>query len=309
MRLSSGYLHRGSAARIGALAALLLVVGFLYLVPLLWMGVVSIKPADQAAAPGVGLLPNVESPDHPGERLSYVEPDYWAGAGKQAARNYRDVWDSPVADFPLYFKNSTIIATLSVLGMVVSSAVVAYGFARLKWPGRDGVFVLVLATLMIPPAVLMAPQYVLFKQLGWIGTFRPLWVLAWFGGAFSIFLLRQFFLTIPRELDEAARIDGCSHLGVFLRVILPMAKPALAIVALIQFASSWNDFQGPLLFLNHQDQYTLALGLQSYHQQHGGTPWNLVMAASCLVVFPVLVLYVVARRFFVESDASRGIKE
>ena len=289
------------------LHAVLWGVGLVYLVPLAWMFLVAIMPADQAAAPGVRLMPRVESAAPGGAQL--WSPGYWSGAASQAASNFRDVWNSPVADFPRYLKNSSVIAVLSVLGMVASSAVAAYGFSRLRWRGRDGLFFLVLATLMIPPVVLMAPLYVLFKHLGWIGTFRPLWVPCWFGGAFSIFLLRQFFLTIPRELDEAARIDGCSHWGVFWRVILPNAKPALAVVALMQFIASWNDFLGPLLFLNHQEQYTLSLGLQMYQSQHGGTSWNLGMAFSFLVVLPVLVLYVFARRFFVEGIAATGIKE
>jgi len=150
---------------------------------------------------------------------------------------------------------------------------------------------------------------VMFRHLGWVGTFLPLWVPCCFGGAFSIFLLRQFFLTIPRELDEAARIDGCSHWGVFWRVILPNARPALVVVALMQFIATWNDFLGPLLFLNKQEKYTLSLGLQMYQSQHGGTPWNLVMAASVLVVLPVLALYVLGRRMFVEGVAATGIKE
>ena len=160
-----------------------------------------------------------------------------------------------------------------------------------------------------PPAVVIPSLYIIFKHLGWIGTFRPLWVPAWFGGAFSIFLLRQFFMTIPRELDEAARIDGCSHLGILTRIILPLSKPALATVILLQFAGSWNDFLGPLVFLNHQEQYTLSLGLHMYQSQHGGTPWNLVMAASVLVVIPVLILYLFTRRVFVEGVGAGGVKE
>src|SRR5205814_132569 len=134
-----------------------------------------------------------------------------------------------------------------VAGMVLSSSVVAYGFSRIRWRGRDAVFTLVLATMMIPFTVIMAPQYLLFKHLGWIGSLRPLWVPAWFGGAFSIFLLRQFFLGIPRELDEAAQIDGCSSWGTFWRVIVPLSRPALAVVALFHFIYVWNDFLAPLI--------------------------------------------------------------
>jgi multiple sugar transport system permease protein len=300
---------RPARARRGpVLHAILWLVGLVYLVPLLWMVVLSFKPAEQAAAPGVGFLPRFARSGG-GSDLGVFEAAYWRRLGGQIAANYGEVWSGATADFPLYLKNTAVIGVLSVAGMVASSTVVAYGFSRLRWRGRDSVFLMVLATLMIPPVVLMAPLYVLFKQMGWIGTFRPLWVPCWFGGAFSIFLLRQFFLTIPRELDEAARIDGCSHWGVFWRVILPNAKPALAVVALMQFIASWNDFLGPLVFLNHERQYTLSLGLQNYQAQHGGTPWNLVMAFSVLVVLPVLVMYLLARRLFVEGVAATGIKE
>lgn len=280
-------------------------VAFAYAVPLLWMVLVSFKAQAEATAPGFKLLPTIG----PDGGYAVLDPRYWIGLAEQAARNYGEVWGSRAADFPTYLRNSTLIAVLSVVGMTISSSIVAYGFSRLRWRGRDSIFVLVLATLMVPPAVVIPTLYVLFKQLGWIGTFRPLWAPAWFGGAFSIFLLRQFFMTIPRELDEAARIDGCSHVGILTRIILPLSKPALATVILLQFAGSWNDFLGPLVFLNHEEQYTLSLGLHAYQSQHGGTPWNLVMAASVFVVAPVLLLYVLTRRVFVEGVGSDGVKE
>jgi multiple sugar transport system permease protein len=286
-------------------SVVLWLVGVAYAVPLVWMLLVSLKTRAEATAPGVRLLPTIG----PDAGYSLLDPRYWTGLVRQAIANYSQVWNSPSAEFPTYLHNSMVIALLSVVGMTVSSSIAAYGFSRLRWRGRDTVFVLVLATLMIPPAVVIPSLYVLFKQFGWIGTFRPLWVPAWFGGAFSIFLLRQFFMTIPRELDEAARIDGCSHMGILTRIILPLSKPALATVILLQFAGSWNDFLGPLVFLNHQEQYTLSLGLQTYQAQHGGTPWNLVMAASVIVVIPVLILYMFTRRVFVEGVGSEGVKE
>ena len=141
-----------------------------------------------------------------------------------------------------------------------------------------------------------------------LGTFKPLWLPAWFGNAFCIFLLRQFFLTIPDELGEAARIDGCSEWGIFWRIVLPLSRPALAVVALLTFMSSWNNFQGPLIFLQSPQQYTLALGLQTFQSQQNGTDWNLLMAASLLVMLPVLVLFIITQRFFVEGIATTGIK-
>ncbi|QOI99149.1 MAG: carbohydrate ABC transporter permease [Phycisphaeraceae bacterium] len=232
-----------------------------------------------------------------------------AGAAAQASRNYRDVWTSDTADFPLYLKNSLLVTSLSVVGMVLSSAAVAFGLTRVRWRGARVVFALVLASLMIPFTVLMAPLYLVYRELGWIGTFLPLWAPAWLGGAFSIFLLRQFFLTIPREIDEAARLDGCSEPALFLRVILPAAAPALALVAILQFVASWNDFLQPLLVLNHPEQYTVALGLQMYQSQHGGTPWNLVMAATTLAVLPVLAVYFIASRRITDAAAASGITE
>ncbi len=297
------HFRRSPAARVLA-HTLLWGLGVIYLLPLIWMAAVSLRTPDDSAAPGGGLLPAFPRDGQPLTGFEYLR----ALLG-QAAANYSEVWNSPIADFPLYLRNSLLVALLSVLGMVLASSIVAYGFARLRWPGRDATFVVLLTTLMIPQAVVVAPLYVLFKHLGWIGTFKPLWVPAWFGGAFSIFLLRQFFLTIPRELDEAARIDGCSHLGIFTRIILPLSTPALAAVALLQFAATWNDFLAPMLFLNHQHDHTLSVGLHMYLTQHGGTPWNLVMAFSLMVVAPVLGVYVLARRFFVEGVGSEGLKE
>jgi multiple sugar transport system permease protein len=288
----------GSAGRDIGLAsrtAIYSMLGFvatLFVAPLIWMFSTSIKPADQALSTPPRLLPSPAS-----DTL------------KIASENYQAVWNDPVVDFPLYFRNTLLVAVLSVIGMVLSSAIVAYGFARVKWRGKKWVFPVMLATMMIPFPVVMVPLYVIFKQFGWIGTFSPLWIPAWFGGAFNIFMLRQFYMTIPRELDEAARIDGCSHWGIFWRIILPLSRPALTVVALFHFIGVWNDFLGPLIFLNDRDQFTLALGLQLYQSQTGNTPWHLLMAASTMVVAPVLVLFLLAQRTFIEGIATSGLKE
>lgn len=291
--------RRGPLTRT-ALYVLLIVVGIAYALPIVWMASTSIKPADEALSRSVGLFPSLQSRDG---------GTYTARLLGQVRDNYRDVLDSPVADFRLYLRNSMVVASLTVAGMTISSAIVAFGFSRIRWRGRDAVFVLVLASMMIPFTVIMAPQYLLFKHLGWIGTFLPLWVPAWFGGAFGIFLLRQFFLGIPRELDEAARIDGCSYWGVFRYVIVPLSRPALAVVALLTFISTWNDFAAPLVFLNHQEKYTAALGLQMYQTEHTTTPWNLVMAASVLVIAPVFLVFLFAQRALIRGIATQGIKE
>lgn len=229
-------------------------------------------------------------------------------------KNFPDVWHNPRANFALWTRNTLIIAALTVVGVTFSSSIVAYGFARLRFRGRGVLFALMLSTMMIPFPVMMVPLYTIFRWLGdhtgiqWLGTFRPLWVPAWFGSAFSIFLLRQFFVTIPDELSEAARIDGCSEWGIYWRIILPLSRPALSVVALFTFMYVWRDFLGPLVYLQRPTQYTLALGLQAFQSQNGGTSWNLLMAAAVLVIAPVIVLFFVAQRTFIEGIATTGIK-
>lgn len=208
----------------------------------------------------------------------------------------------------IYARNTIVLCALIVSGTVVSNSLVAYSFARLKWPGRDFVFSLTLATMMVPFPVLMVPTFSLFRSLDWIGTYRPLWVPAWFGSAFSIFLLRQFFRTIPMELSEAAKIDGASEWRIFREVVLPLSKPAIAVVALFAFMGAWNDFLGPLIYLLDQKTFTLSLGLQFYQSQSGGTSWNLLMAASTLVILPVLVLFFFTQRLFIQGIAVTGLK-
>ncbi len=274
------------------LYAALIAIGIAYSLPLIWMVSTSIKPEAQTVERSINFLPT------PASQTFSI-----------AADNYSRVWHDPTVNFPLYLRNTLIIAALSVIGMVLSSAIVAFALARLQWRGRGTVFAIILATMMIPFPVLMVPLYLVFRELGWIGTLKPLWVPAWFGGAFNIFLLRQFFMSIPRELDEAARIDGCSTWGIFWRIILPLSKPALGVVALFHFIFVWNDFLAPLVFLSDRDQFTLALGLQLYQSQAGNTPWNLLMAASTLVILPVLIVFLFAQKAFVQGIATQGIKE
>jgi multiple sugar transport system permease protein len=281
--------------------ALLWLVGVLFALPLWTMVQTSLQSEEQAltrgAAPAAVRAEGAEEP-----RLGF------SARLATAVQNYRDVWRAPEADFPRYFRNSLWVAVLSTAGMTLSSAVVAFALARLRWRGRRLLFGVVLATLALPFTVLMAPQYLLFKHLGWIGTLLPLWLPAWFGGAFSIFLLRQFFQTLPRELDEAAELDGCGQFAVLWRILLPNSKPVLATVALLQFVTSWNDFLAPLVFVNHREQYTLALGLRMFQSQHGGTEWSDLMAACVLTTAPVLLLFVAFQRFFVPRSAGEGLK-
>jgi multiple sugar transport system permease protein len=220
--------------------------------------------------------------------------------------NYADVFDT--ISLIRYTWNTTQIAVLTTLGTVLSSIPVAYALSRLRWKGRQVVFILVLATLMLPFQVTIVPLYVLWVRFDQIGHLTPLILPAFFGDAFSIFLLRQFFMTIPDELSDAARVDGATEWQVMTRVVVPLAKPAIAAVALFQFLYAWNDFFAPLLFVgNNQDLYTLSVGLSEFTQLHG-TQWELMMAASVLFMLPVIVLFFLAQRVFIEGVTLTGVK-
>ena len=283
--------------------ALLAVVALAFILPLVWMVATSLKTDQQAASGEIRFLPDPASSALP-----------------QAAANYSAVWTDPSVTFPVYFRNTLIVAILSVIGMTLSSAFIAYGLSRINWRGRNLVFISVLATMMIPFPVLMTPLFLIFKQMDsalqslspsmprLVGNLTPLWLPAWFGGAFNIFLLRQFYSGIPKELDEAARIDGCSHWRIFWRIIVPLSAPALGVVALFHFIYVWNDFLGPLIFLHDNNDFTLAQGLQLYQSKAGLTPWNLLMAASTMVIAPVLLLFMIAQRSFVGGVATEGLK-
>ncbi len=210
--------------------------------------------------------------------------------------------------FWTFFGNTLLVCVLGVIGTVLSNALVAYGFARLRWRGRDAFFALTLATLMVPAPVLMVPLFSLFQGLGWIGTLLPLWVPAFFGSAFNIFLMRQFFRTLPLELSEAARLDGASELRIFWQVILPLSRPVLAVAALFHFLHTWNDFLGPLLYLTRKHTFTLGLALQNYQTTHGGVQWHFLMAASCVTILPVVVLFFFAQKTFIRGIATTGSK-
>ena len=204
--------------------------------------------------------------------------------------------------------NTLFLCVMTVSGTVISSVLVAYGFAFLEFRGRDIIFAITLATMMIPFVVVMTPVYLLYRKLGWVGTFKPLWVTTWFGSAFFIFLLRQFFLGLPRDLVDAARIDGCSHLEILWNVVVPLSRPAIAMVALFTFLGTWKDFLGPLIYLNHESQFTLSLSLQAFASEHGGTPWHLLMAASTVFSLPLIVLFFLTMKTFIRGIAMTGIK-
>jgi multiple sugar transport system permease protein len=280
---------RHGARRVGHALLILTCIGFL--LPFLWMLSTSLKTIDKVMS------------DHP---TIIPQPFAW--------ENYKAVLTHPNMHFLLYARNTLIVAVLSVTGNLISSALAAYAFAKIRFIGRGVLFALMLTTMMIPFAVVMVPLFSIFHWLDshhlgqWLGTYKPLWVPYWFGTAFSIFLLRQFFLTVPDELSEAARIDGCSEFGIFWRIVLPLAKPALAVVSLFTFMYVWNDFLGPLVYLQDEDQYTLTLGLQSFQSVHGGTDFHYLMAASMMVIAPIVVLFFLTQKTFIQGIATTGMK-
>src|SRR4051812_9782869 len=210
--------------------------------------------------------------------------------------------------FGISLKNTVLIAISCTIGTTFSCACVAFAFARLRFPFRNGLFLLVLATMMLPGQVTMIPRFILFAKIGWIDSLKPLIVPSFFAlAAFYIFLLRQFFMTIPRELEEAARLDGCSTFGVFWNVIIPLSKPALLTVALFTFIASWNDFLGPLIYTQSLENKTLALGLNAFKTLQG-TEYQLLMAASVAVLVPILVIFFCAQKYFVQSIVTTGVK-
>jgi multiple sugar transport system permease protein len=211
--------------------------------------------------------------------------------------------------FVRYTLNTVTYAGLATLGVLLSCTPVAYALSWLRWRGRQTAFILVLSTLMLPPQVTIVPLYVIFVRLHWIGSLKPLIIPLFFGDAFSIFLLRQFFMTIPEELSDAARVDGAGELQILRKVIVPLAKPALAAVGLFQFLYSWNDFFSPLLYAgNNPDAWTLAVALQQFTNLSRGVLWNLQMAASLLFILPVIVIFFFAQKVFVEGVTLTGVK-
>lgn len=263
---------------------ILLAVAVLFLLPLFWMISTSLKPKEQIFAYPLIWFPH---------------PPQWA--------NYVKALNNPSFKFWLFLQNSLYYAVTATLGTVISCALVAYAFARLRWWGRDVWFVITLSSMMIPGPVVLIPLFLIFKDMGWIGSFKPLIVPAFMGSPFFIFLLRQFFLTIPMDLSDAARIDGASDWGIFWRVILPLTQPALATVALFTFLGCWNDFLGPLIFLSDGSKYTLAVGLAAFRGQYR-TQWDLMMAASTVVTMPIVVLFFFAQKRFIQGITLTGMK-
>jgi multiple sugar transport system permease protein len=221
--------------------------------------------------------------------------------------NFRLAFNNPQLPFDRFVINTLIIELGVVTGRLISCTLVSYGFARLNAPGKNVLFTILLATLMLPRAAIILPTYILFNQLGWVNTFLPLIVPAWFGEAYAIFLMRQFFMTIPRELEEAAVIDGASTLKIIWSVIVPLSTPVLAVIAILTFKDTWNDFLNPLLYLSEPSKYTVAVGLAYFNGQFD-IELNLLMAASVTLMLPIVILFIFAQKAFVEGISLTGLK-
>ncbi len=261
---------------------ILISLSIIFIFPLYWLVSSALKPDEQ-----LFVFPPILIP-HPVKWENYIK-----------AVNY----------FPFfrYLVNTLIICGTNVFGVIISCSLVAYSFSRIKWPGRDFCFFLMLSTIMLPYQVTMIPLFIIFQRIGWTNTFKPLIIGSFFAPAYYTFLLRQFFLTIPFELSEAAKVDGGSELFIYRSIILPLSKPALATVGLFTFIGNWNDFLGPLIYLHDESKYTLAIGLQSFLSEHGAE-WALLMAASSLTVFPIIVLFFLTQRTFIQGITLTGIK-
>lgn len=262
---------------------LMTAIGIVLITPLLWMVFTSLKPMEEIVRYPPTFFP---------------EKIVW--------QNYLDT----ITAFPFwrYARNTLLITVLVVFGNVLSNSFIAYGFAKLDFPGKKLMFALVLSTMMIPGFVTMIPQYVLFSKIGWVGTYLPLIVPSFFGNAFNIFLMRQFYLSINDELIEAAEIDGANHFYIWSRLMLPLTKPALITIAINSFNAAWNDFLGPLLYIQDQEKYTLQIGLQVFQNQ-STTQWNYLMAGATLVLIPTILMFFFAQRYFIEGmDLTGGSK-
>jgi len=269
------------------LYALAIICGLAFALPFFWTVSSSLKPISE-----IYLFP----------------PTLWPNEFRWA--NYGDVFR--LAPFARFIWNTVVITAFAMVGQILSAAAVAYGFARFRFPGREWLFFLVLSTMMLPWQVTIVPTFLLFRYLGWINTFLPLIVPSYFGGgAFFIFLLRQFFLTIPKDLDEAAKLDGASSIRIFWNIILPLSKPALAAVAIFAFIQHWNEFIGPLIFLNSTEKFTLSIGLRYFmvNPFESDEPREaILMAASLIVALPPLLLFFMAQKYFVRGIITTGLK-
>ncbi|MBV6713433.1 carbohydrate ABC transporter permease [Paenibacillus chitinolyticus] len=262
--------------------ALLLFFSLLFLMPFFWLVTTALKSPEEV----------------------YMYPPKWVPS-ELHWENFAKAWT--IQPFNVFLKNSLTVTVLCNIGQLISSSLVAYGFARFRFKGRDALFMVVLATMMIPWDVTMIPLYMEFNFLGWINTLKPLIVPSWFGSAFYIFLLRQFIMTIPTELEEAAKIDGAGDLKIFTKIIIPLMFPALVLVSVFNMLDTWNDYLGPLIFLNDASMYTLTLGLAQFKGMFG-VDMTSVMAVTTIICLPPLAVFFLAQRYIVEGISMTGIK-
>jgi multiple sugar transport system permease protein len=270
-----------------ALYAFTIAISLMFMFPFAWTLSSSLKSSQEIRAYPPSLIPRIVR---------------W--------ENYPTAWTT--VEFGPYFLNSTIVAVTTLIGGLLTGLLVAYGFARFRFPLREALFALCLSTLMLPPEVTIIPLFVIFKNLGWLDTLLPLIVPSFFGGgAFTIFLLRQFILSLPFELDEAATIDGAGKVRILLDIIIPNAKPALATAAVFSFIAHWNEFFGPLIFLNSKENFTIPLGLYTlriYAGDPGEPKDQLLMAGSVIATLPIVVVFFLAQRYFVQGIVTSGLK-
>lgn len=261
---------------------ILIIGAVIMIVPFVWMLSTSFK------APG----------------RTFVYPPEWI-PNPFVWQNYVEMWKA--LPFNQFFLNSVKIATLSTIGQLLTCSMGAFAFSILKFKGRDFLFLVLIATLMIPYQVTLIPTFILFSKLGWVGTHLPLWVPAFWGGAFGTFLLRQFYLTIPIDLAESARIDGANIFQIFTHIYLPLSKPAMATLGIFTFMWSWNDLLNPLIYVNELKQLTLTIGLSFFQNQYGGK-WTLMMAGAVVSILPILLIFFFAQKYFIQGIAMTGIK-
>jgi ABC-type glycerol-3-phosphate transport system permease component len=214
-----------------------------------------------------------------------------------------------IRPFGRWFLNTLFVVGVSTTATIASASMVAFSFARLRWPGRNILFLVLLATMMLPDQVTLIPTFILFRELGWLNTFMPLIAPSFFArNAFYVFLLRQFFMTIPLDLDDAARMDGANHFQIYLHIILPMSKPALAVAAIMFAQFKWKEFLAPLIYLNNQDLFTVSLGLRTFIGETWGTEWNLMMAANIIFMIPLILIFFFAQKYFIQGVVITGVK-
>ncbi|UOE94948.1 carbohydrate ABC transporter permease [Alkalihalobacillus sp. LMS39] len=280
-------MNKHKKLRDGIYYVFVLALGFVMIYPILWMFASSLKPSQEIFNNALSLIPS--------EFMWENYPQGWQGFGRTG--------------FDIFFTNSAIITSLVVIGSICSCSIVAFGFARLNFKFKGLLFACLMGTIMLPVQITLIPQYVLFHNIGWVNTFYPLIIPAFLGGTpFFVFLLIQFIRGIPRELDEAAIVDGCSTIGIFWRIILPLLTPALVTVALFAFMWTWDDFLAPLIYLNNASLHTVTLGLRNFMDADGNTNWGPLLAMSSLSLMPQFILFAFFQKYLVQGIATTGLK-